>query len=121
MKISQMTNDQAAECLVRISEPIGRICDDEKLVELLDAVTKAENETLIRQVGKLLPKIITYAMSNHKADFYAIVAALGDVPEEKMSEMPFVETVKIIRDSYDDVLVNFFTQSAKATKTPERT
>ena len=34
MKISEMDNNQAADALVRIAEPVGNICDDEDFISI---------------------------------------------------------------------------------------
>lgn len=119
MKISEMTNDRAAECLIKIAEPIGRICDDEELVGILETLQQSQGVSVVRTIGRLLPRLVVYALAHHKDDFYAIIAALEGIPEGKMHDMPLTETVRIVRDSYDDVLKNFFTQSVTASQTSE--
>lgn len=119
MKISEMTNDQAAEALVRMSGPVGRICDDEEMVTMLDQISKMKDLGLVRAIGQMLPKLTAYALKKHKEDVYEIIGALDDKPTAKVAKMPFVETVKLLQDSYDDVLRDFFTRSAPAVKTSE--
>ena len=111
MKISEMSNDRAADTLIRLSVPFGNICDDEKIVAMIDKYTKAKNDPFIRTVGRILPEIIAYAFKEHKTDLYEIVGALAGEKTEEVGKMNFMETVKIIKDSYDEVLHGFFTSS----------
>lgn len=111
MKLSMMTNDQAAEAIIRISEPMSNLCDDEELVSMLGDFSKMENMGIVRAVGKLLPRLTAYALKKHKKDVYEIIGALHSVPTETVPNMNFVETLKIVQESYDDVLKDFFTHS----------
>lgn len=116
MKISEMTNDQAAEALVRLSVPFGNLCDDEKINALIEKYNKSKDEPLIRTLGKLLPDFMAFAMKEHKADVYEIVGALSDKKYEEVAKMNFIETIRIVRDSYDEVLQGFFTSSVSQIK-----
>lgn len=112
MKISQMNNEQAADALIRISEPMGRICDDKDLVAMLDKFSTLKDVGIVRAFGRILPQLVAYALKKHREDLYDIIGALEMKPKEEVAKMNFVETVKIVRDSYDDVLRDFFTSSA---------
>lgn len=119
MKISEMTNDQATEALIRLSVPFGNICDDDKITEMIDKYNNSKDMPLIRTVGKLLPEFIAYAMKTHRDDLYEIVGALTDKKTEQVAKMNFFETIKVIRDSYDEVLKDFFTSSVGQMKKTE--
>ena len=114
MKISEMTNDQATEAMIRISTPIANICDDEEAIAIIDSLQKTDNMNAIEIIGKLLPRFITYAFKAHKADLYEIVGALLMEPTAKVGKLNFRDTVQAVRDSYDEILAGFFTQSANA-------
>ncbi len=116
MKISEMNNDQAAEALIRLSVPFGNICDDEKMVEMIDKYTKSKDIPAIRTIGKLLPDFVAYALKTHKKDLYEIIGALTEQTQEKVAKMNFMETIKVFRDSYDEVLNGFFTSSVNRMK-----
>jgi len=112
MKISQMSNDQAANVLVKIADPISHICDDEELVAMFDEFSKMENMGMLRAIGRILPKLVGYALKKHKSDVYEIIGALDGKTVDEVAKMNFAETVKFARESYDDVLKDFFTHSA---------
>lgn len=119
MKISEMTNDQATECLIRISAPFGAICEDDEILTVLDEYNKMKNQPFIKAVGKLIPKLVACALVKHKEDLYEIVGALTFKPIEAVAKDNFVQTVKVFRDSYDEVLKDFFTSSVEQAKKTE--
>ena len=121
MKISEMTNDQATQALVRLSGPFASICDDDEMMAILDEVDKmrkGEGEQgvpVIKAISHILPKFITFGLVKHKADLYEIVGALLGEPRNKIGGLNITETIKAVRDSYDDVLASFFPHSAPVT------
>lgn len=116
MKISEMNNEQAAEALIRLSVPFGNICEDEEAMKMLDEYKAMSTQPFIQTVGKLLPQLIGYAFKKHKDDLYEIVGALTFKKREAVAKMNFVETINVLRESYDEVLKSFFTSSATQTE-----
>ena len=117
MKISEMNNEQAAEALIRLGTPIGNICDDEKVVSLMEKFTKVDKDLPnIRKFGRVIPEIVAFALKTHKQDVFEIVGALTFKTKADVAKMNFLETVNVFRDSYDEVLKDFFTSSMNQTK-----
>ena len=116
MKISEMTNDQAAKALIRLAEPFSRICDDEELVSIMKEISNMRDLGLVRAVGRTIPKFVAYALGKHREDFYDVIGALCEKSIKQVSEMNFIETVKIVQESYDEVLNGFFSFSAQSIK-----
>lgn len=115
MKISEMSNDQATEAMIRISAPFQNICEDEELITVLEAIkNRPKEEELVKSIGRILPKFVLFALKNHKADLYEIIGALSCQPTGKVGKMNFAETVRMLKESYDDILHDFFTTSAEA-------
>lgn len=119
MKISEMTNEQATESLIRIADPIGNICEDEQAINLIDEYKKMSDVPFVKAIGKLIPKFITYLVKGHKDDLYEIVGALTFQTKEQVSKMNFVETINIVRNSWDEVLASFFPSAVKPEKKAE--
>lgn len=117
MKISEMNVNQATETMIRISEPIANLCDDEDMLALMDEIAKSRNVPLVKMVAKILPKVTAIGLQNHRDDLFEIISALLLMPKEKVGEMNFAEMIKALRNSVDDVLTGFFTPSASAQKT----
>lgn len=112
MKISEMTTEQAAETLVRLSAPIGNICDDENLVGIIKKFHESKTEN-IRAVGRLLPEVLGFALQTHKRDVYEIVGTLIGKTCDEVAKMPFAALLKEVRNSYDEVFKDFFISSIK--------
>jgi hypothetical protein len=122
MKISEMNNDQASEAIVRICAPVASICEDDEVKSLLDSIDKLGKEQgdPIKAVTNFIPRLVAFGLQKHKADVYEIVGALTGTSTARVGKLNFVETVKAVRESWDDVLAGFFTSSATAeTKTTE--
>lgn len=120
MKISEMNNDQATEAMIRIAEPFRSICDDDDLKDILERMARMRNEEgtpVIKAVGNLIPDFIKCALKKHKQDLYEIIGALGGIPTAEVGKMNFKQTIQLVKDSYDDTLRDFFTQSTPSTET----
>lgn len=118
MKISHMTNDQAIDAMVRISEPIAHLLEDKSILPILNIVQHAEGKKLSETIGSLLPKAAAFAMKDHKSDLYEIVGALAMRPTDEVGKMNFMETVGILKESIDEDFIAFFRQSGDAISKP---
>ena len=116
MKISEMTNDQATDAMIRISTPIANICEDKEIIDVIESLQHAEDKGIAELIGGLLPRLITSAFKTHREDLYEIVGALLMAPANKVGKMNFRDTIQAVRDSYDEILAGFFTQSGNVTK-----
>ena len=116
MKISDMPNDQAADALIRLSVPFGNICNDEEALKMIEEYKSMSDLPLISSIGKLLPNLAAYMFKTHKFDLYEIVGALTQKKAEAVAKMNFFETIKILKDSYDEVFQGFFTSSVMQMK-----
>lgn len=116
MKISEMTNDQATEALIRIASPFEAICEDDEFLEALDKLAGMKGQPVIKVIGQMLPTFINIGLKKHRADLYEIVGALTMKPIAQVGKMNFKETVVALQESYDSVLMDFFTHTAVARK-----
>ena len=117
MKLSEMTNDQAIDTLVRLSVPLGCICDDEQITDMIKRYQSIENIPMINVIGKFLPEIAGCAFKKHKSDVMEIVGALTFQTKEKAGKMKFIETLKVIKEAIaDEDLRDFFTSFKDQTK-----
>ena len=116
MKLSEMNNDQATEALLRLSEPFGNICNDDETLAAMDELGSMRNLPLLKIIGFAIPKFVAIAVKNHKQDLYEIIGALEMVNPSKVGKMNFGETVKFFKDSYDDMLRDFFTSYVTSMK-----
>lgn len=117
MKLSEMTNDQAAEIMIRLADPVGAICDDEEAVQMIEDYKKRYRMPLFYAVGKMIPTLVGYLLKKHKAELYEIISILSGEKQADVGGMNFAETVKVLRDSYDETLSVFFRSSGSAIMT----
>lgn len=118
MKISEMSFEQGAQVALRIAAPIANICDDEELANILMDFAKGRQIPL-RAYGTALPKIVTLCMENHKADTLEIIKALLGITQHELDQANFLDIITQLRDSFDEVLIGFFTRSKPAAKTAD--
>lgn len=114
MKLSEMSNDQAAEMMIRLADPVGAICDDEEAVKMIDEYKQRYKMPLFYAVGKMIPALVGYLLKKHKDELYEIISILSGEKKTAVGKMNFAETVKVLRDSYDDTLSVFFRSSGSA-------
>ena len=111
MKISEMTNDQATDAMVRISAAFGFICEDEEIMGVIDDLQKLGETPIVAAIPKVLPKFAMLAFRKHRNSLYEIIGALCQKSAKEVGKMNFKETISLIRESYDDILRDFFTSS----------
>lgn len=111
MKISEMTNDQATDAMVRISAAFGFICEDEEMLGMIDELQNMGSMPLIKAVPRVLPRFCSLAFRKHRDSLYEIIGALCQKTKKDVGKMNFKETIALIKESYDDILRDFFTSS----------
>lgn len=116
MKLSEMTNEQATEAMLRLTGPIKNLCEDSDIVQFIDTVKSVDDNTpFYMLMGKMIPELVRLAFIKHKNDVYEVVGALLMVPAGEVADMKFGATVKELQDSYDDMLTSFFSRSVTQT------
>lgn len=119
MKISEMNNEQAADALIKLAEPFENICNDDEMLDLMEKIKVAQGKPLVKSIGDILPKLVLYALKKHRNDLYAIIGAVTMKPVGEVAKMNFKETINIVKDSYDDIVRDFFTSSVPVTEVDE--
>ncbi len=117
MKISEMNNDQATDAMVRISAALGFICEDEEMLSVIDDLQNLGNMPIVNAIPRVLPKFASLAFRKHKDSLYEIIGALCQKSKKDVGKMNFKETITMIKESYDDVLRDFFTSSVPSRET----
>ena len=119
MKISEMTTDMAADAMIRIAEPFQHICEDENMLKLFDKMKNLHGVEPIKALGSILPEVVMFGLKAHRNDLYEVIGALCQKTTAQVAKMNICETIKIVKESYDDVLKDFFTSSVLATEADE--
>ena len=117
MKISQMTNDQACDAIIRLTPAVANIADEPKLDPILKELgEKKEGVSVLHLVSNMLPKIVPLLLKDHKADLYEIISVLSDKTKAEVGKMRIVDTISVLRDSIDEDLIGFFKSSSPVTE-----
>ena len=115
MKISEMTNDQACEAIVRLTTPVANITDDPRIEPILKELATHEGEgamTGLKVISSMLPKFVPILLKDHKTDLYEIISVLSGKARKEIGQMKLTETITVLRESIDDDLIGFFKSSS---------
>lgn len=115
MNINQMDLDQASEAMLRISNVLGFILEDEEVTKLLDDIGASESTSYMEWIPKYLPRIANVALRRHKEDLYEVIGALSQQDRKQVGKMNFIDAVALIRENWE-VLNSFFPSSEPSTK-----
>lgn len=119
MKFIDMNNEQVAEALIHISSPLENLCNDPKLDELIEKYKASKEEPLMKTIGAVVPLFISLAIKDHKNDLYEIISVVIGKPVSEIAKMNIVDTVKEVRESWNEVLTGFFQSTIPQTKKDE--
>lgn len=118
MKLSQMTNDQACNAMIRMADPMGRLLEDESIKPLLKQFSEMKDVPSVDIIGALLQKVVTFAMKDHRGDLYEIIGAMTDATAGQVAEMNFMQTIAVVMDFVDKDFVDFFKSSGNVMSNP---
>lgn len=117
MKISEMTNDQACDAIVRLTQPIANITDDPAVEPMLKELASHEGEngvSALKIISSMLPKVVPLLLKDHKTDVYEIISVLSWKDRKAVGQMKLMETISVLRESIDEDLIGFFKSSVPA-------
>lgn len=118
MKISQMTNDQACNAMIRMADPMSRLLEDDSIKPMLKQVSEMKDVPSVDIIGAMLQKVVTFAMKDHRQDLYEIIGAMTDATAEQVAEMNFMQTIACVREFADKDFLDFFKSSGNVTSRP---
>lgn len=107
MKISQMTTDQAADVIIKITEPAASIMHDDAVVKKLGEMANGSDKPFEFIADNLLP-VLSVLLENHRCEVYAVFAALTGKTAEEFAKQPITQTIRDFKESFDSELVDFF-------------
>lgn len=116
MNINEMSMDQASDAMLRISNALGFILEDEEVTTLLDDIGKSESSSPMMWIHKYLPRIANAALRRHKDDVYEIIGALSQQDKKAVGNMNFMQAVALLKENWE-TLMGFFTSSEASAQT----
>ena len=109
MRISQMTCDQAADALVRISYAASPILKDGTVRKAIGTVADHRGDKdLLATLGDIVDAVIPTLLKDHRDNTYEICGALLGVSRQEVAERNILQTIREVKDSFDQELSDFF-------------
>lgn len=104
-RLSQISNDRAADMLLKISAPLLEMLSDEELTESLKMelggppVTRAE----VKQLGMArFTKLISIVLGKKRDCFFALIAPFFGVSESEIAQANVLDTVKELYEVFSE-------------------
>ena len=120
MALKDLTTNQAADILVRLSAPMSNIATDEKIME---TVGKSMDTTGMTKVGRNIEALkrvftsIPLLLGTHKSDVFEIVAIVKGKTAQDVAEQPITVTLSEIKEiTKDKDLLDFFSEFGPGAK-----
>lgn len=114
MKISEMSNDQATDAIVRITSAFSFVRDDKEVEALLEKFkNEDDNGNVFAIIDRYLNDVVTLLFRKHKDSGYEIVSALTGVEKKAVGGMNFFETIGAIRENVSELKTLFFSSAGK--------
>lgn len=110
MKLSQMNSNQAADAIIRISEPAYAILGDEAMADTLKEFGDlySENPAMVKLFGFMVAKMLPAVLKNHKNDLDAILAVLTEKTVDELQEENSLQYIRDVKACIDKDLIDFF-------------
>lgn len=114
MKLSEMTTDQLADALIDLSVPVGRICQDERVLEQLRkyADPQQRKEPVLKMIGGAVSALCPALLKDHRNDLYRMLSVLTGKTDGEIASQRGAQTIADIRNCWDKELADFFSSSA---------
>lgn len=120
MKISQMTTNQAADALVKISANAANILDDKDMMALIKDTGEKGVGDAANGWNMVLTRLVPMCLKAHRDDLFSIIGALDDKTAEEIGKLKLIKTLGILRDSVDKELLDFFDSFIRQVKTDNK-
>lgn len=108
MKLSEMSTRQAAQCMVDLAAPISTLVKNPAVKEYMQ---KASNqEASFSMLAEAFAELVPIFLRDHFDELARIVATLTNKAVEEVAEQSVLETMKDLKGSVDQNLIDFFTK-----------
>lgn len=116
MKLSQLTTDQLADVLLRLTPPLCRILRDEQTLAALDELsfTGLDAQPPMLAAARLWEKLVPLLLEKHAADFYEALSVLTGKAAAEMRQQPGLTTLTDLMSVWDSQLASFFSCAGSA-------
>ena len=123
MRLSELSTDAAASVLLSITPALSNILKDPDLRNKIGKKADLKDKSVIGIYAAGLDKIneiIPFLLDTHKADVYAILAALNNTTTSKIAKQNILVTMTQIMETVKDKdLIDFFKSWAGTEQTEQ--
>lgn len=116
MKLSQLTTDQLADVLVRITPPLCRIARDPRTLAALDALSfdGLDAQPPMKSISLLCERLLPLLLTDMAEELYTVLSVLTEKPIDALRRQPALTTMTDIASAWDRELIAFFTSAGSA-------
>lgn len=116
MKLSQLTTDQLADVLIRLTPPLCRILRDEHTLAALDELsfTGLDAQPPLMAATRLWEKLLPLLLDRHADDFYEALSVLTGKAPEELRHQKGLTTLQDLISVWDSQLTSFFSFAGSA-------
>lgn len=129
MKFSELSTDKALDVMCELTPHIANIVEDDQIVSALsDIMPKKQEDDQAEQDGFSvglhmmggLSKMAPVLLKTHRDDVYNILSTLNEKTVQEIAAQPIMDTIKQIRDVFQDIgLLNFFKSFGRQDETEQ--
>lgn len=118
MKLHELSTDQALDALCELTPYISNIAADESMVSAVGKIINVNKDmnmfgqglVFMERMGEIIPMLLR----KHRSDVYGILSVLNEKPASDIAAQPAGDTIRQIRDVFqDEDLLSFFRSSAR--------
>lgn len=109
-KLSEMTAAELTTALCELAVPIGNLAQDDEVMEALKQIAEKRKPgtTLGKFFGLSFAVLVPLLLNKHKADTFAVLAALTGKTQQQLAEENGLQLLKEIRGVLTPDIIRFF-------------
>lgn len=116
MKLSQLSTDALADVLLRLTPPLCRIFQDERVLAALDELSFTGMDALppMLSLTRLWEKLAPLLLQRHAQDVYEALSILTEKPVDTLRQQAGLTTLSDLLAVWDKQLNRFFSCAGSA-------
>ena len=108
MKLSEMSTQKAAQCMVELAAPMNAILKNPAVKEYMKK--SANKEATVSMMLDAFAELIPVFLRDHYNEMVKIVSILSCKTAEEVSNQSIIDTLKDLKGSVDREFIDFFTR-----------
>ena len=114
MRISEMTTEQAFECMARMVPYVTEIERDQEVVNVKEKLREAaKQEDGDLTTGDVIEAAMPLILGKHRNAFFGILGALEGKKPEEIAKQPYAQTVAAVKADLTKEFFDFLPSAAR--------